>query len=162
MEPEVHIIDKYFQMVKGCSTMTNIRCEDNKEIDLLAVNPRTREKFHVESRIATSRGSYLTLNGQKRGLDYFGKEKFDHPSILKKIREIFGDTNYHKILVIWSYVGDYVEYYAEKDYGIEIMFITCIIDELKASIKKRGSRDDIIRLIELITDVEEIGTTSKA
>jgi hypothetical protein len=41
MEPEVHIIEKYFQEVLYCFTMTNIRCKGGKEIDVLAVNPTT-------------------------------------------------------------------------------------------------------------------------
>jgi hypothetical protein len=53
MEPEVHIIEKYFQEIKHCFTMTNIKCRGNKEIDLLAINPKTQERFHVEIRIAT-------------------------------------------------------------------------------------------------------------
>ena len=53
MEPEVHIIE-YFQVVLGCFTMTNVKCEGQKELDLLAVNPRTSEKYHVESRVSTS------------------------------------------------------------------------------------------------------------
>jgi len=51
LEPEVHLIEKYFQAVKKCLTMTNIRLKKNKEIDLLAINPRTGEKYHVESRV---------------------------------------------------------------------------------------------------------------
>jgi hypothetical protein len=125
------------------------------------MNPKTNEKYHVESRITTSRSSYLTLRGHKRGLDYFSEKKFNDPAIVDKIREIFGDTNYRKILVIWCYVDDSVEYYAEKDYSIEIVFIKTIIEELERSIKKRGSRDDIMRLIELIAEVEETGLTSK-
>ena len=54
MEPEVHIIEKYFQEILHCFTMTNIKCKRGKEVDLLAVNPRTGEKYHVESRIDTS------------------------------------------------------------------------------------------------------------
>jgi hypothetical protein len=162
LEPEVHIIEVYFREVQNCLTITNVRCENGREIDLLAINPKTGEKYHVESRIATTRSLYLTLKGHRRGLDYFDKEKFNHLAVVNKIKEIFGDTNYQKVLVIWCYVDDYVEYCAEKDYGIKIMFIKTIIEELKEAVKRRGSRDDIMRLIELITEIEEIGTTSKA
>jgi hypothetical protein len=54
MEPEVHIIEKYFQEVLHCFTMTNIRCKGGKEIDLLAVNPITGKRYHIESRVSTS------------------------------------------------------------------------------------------------------------
>jgi hypothetical protein len=36
MEPEVHILEKYFQEVLLCFTMTNIQLKGKKEIDLLA------------------------------------------------------------------------------------------------------------------------------
>jgi hypothetical protein len=44
MEPEVHIIEKYFQEILHCFTMTNVKCEGGKEIDLLAINPITGKK----------------------------------------------------------------------------------------------------------------------
>jgi hypothetical protein len=34
--------------------MTNVRCKGGKEIDLLAINPLTRKKYHVESRVSTT------------------------------------------------------------------------------------------------------------
>jgi nucleoid DNA-binding protein len=34
--------------------MTNIKCRGNKEIDLLAMNPKTNEKYHVEARVSTT------------------------------------------------------------------------------------------------------------
>ncbi len=34
--------------------MTNIRLKGAKEIDLLAINPKNSEKFHVEARVSTS------------------------------------------------------------------------------------------------------------
>lgn len=54
MEPEVHIIEKYFQEIKRCFTMTNIKCKGGKEIDLLAVVPITLERYYVESRVSTT------------------------------------------------------------------------------------------------------------
>jgi hypothetical protein len=54
MEPKVHIIEKYFQVVLGSVTMTNVKCKGGKEIDLLAMDPKTLEKYHVESRVSTS------------------------------------------------------------------------------------------------------------
>ena len=79
MEPEVHIIEKYFQLVRHCFTMTNIRCKRGKEIDLLAIDPQTGEKYHVESRVGTAPSFKIrekdtsTSKGRphKIGLDYF-------------------------------------------------------------------------------------------
>jgi len=57
LEPEVHIVDRYMQLAKKCFTMTNIMLEGGKEIDLLASNPITGEKYHIEVRVATGEAS---------------------------------------------------------------------------------------------------------
>jgi hypothetical protein len=99
MEPEVHIIEKYFQEVLHCFTMTNVRCKGGKEIDLLAVNPKTGQKYHVESRVsttfklkeeATRKGNGTT---HRDGLDYFQKEKFEHPAVLERARNLLGASD---------------------------------------------------------------------
>jgi hypothetical protein len=53
LEPEVHLIEKYFQEILHCLTSTNMRCKGGKEIDLLAMDPRPLRRSHVESRVAT-------------------------------------------------------------------------------------------------------------
>jgi Holliday junction resolvase-like predicted endonuclease len=80
MEPEVHIIEKYFQEILHCFTMTNIRCKGGKEIDLLAINPKTLERYHVKSRVSTTFKLKLKATYSKKGrcykngIDYFAKE----------------------------------------------------------------------------------------
>ena len=160
-EPEVHIIEKYYQEILHCFTMTNIKCKGNKEIDLLAINPRTLEKYHVEARISTARGFALrekdtyTSKGRahRRGLDYFSKKKFNHSFVTQKIREIFSDSNYRKILVVWSTEDDFKRLadIAKKKYNIELFGLRNIIFELIVRGSYRGSRDDILRTLELAT-----------
>ena len=47
LEAEVHIVDRYMQLVKKCFTMTNVMLEGGKEIDLLASNPISGEKCYI-------------------------------------------------------------------------------------------------------------------
>ena len=166
MEPEVHIIEKYFQEVLKCFTMTNIKCKRGKEIDLLAINPKTLKKYHVEARVGTSPSFKIrtkdtyTSKGRphKRGLDYFDKEKFRHKAVVSTIQDIFGNVDYKKILVVWEVENDSIIGYGKKNYGIYIWFVTDIIEKLDERIYKgliRGSRDDVLRTIELITRVGE-------
>lgn len=163
MEPEVHIIEKYFQKLLCCFTMTNIRLKGNKEIDLLAINPKTEEKFHVEARISTSRGFALkekdtyTSKGRphKRGLDYFEKEKFNHPIVVGKIHELFGDSNYRKVLIVWNTEDNFAHLpqLAKEKFNIEIWGLRHF---LRAFMFKRltiGSRDDILRTMELVASI---------
>jgi hypothetical protein len=160
MEPEVHIIEKYFQEVLECFTMTNIRCKGGKEIDLLAMNPATLEKYHVEARISTSRGFAIrekdthTSKGRahKIGLDYFQKQKFEHPVMKDRIHGLFGESDYRKILVVWNTEDDFLVLprIAKEKYGFEVLGLRNIIHELMQKKGSTGSRDDIMRLMELI------------
>lgn len=102
-EPEVHIIEKYFQAVLQCFTMTNIRLKGGKEIDLLAINPRTGEKYHIEARVSTTLKIKLkdtyTSSGKphRRCLDYFDREKFSHPTTTRRLWSWDGSRRAHRI-----------------------------------------------------------------
>jgi hypothetical protein len=150
------------QLVKKCFTMTNVMLGGGKEIDLLAVNPISRERFHIEVRIAT-RGFRLRLvdtqtkKGQKhrRGLDTLNEIKFAHSTVLNSIKEIFGDTEYRKVLVVWDVEEGIVIEQAKSVYGIEIWKMSGIIDELMGEVKSRPHRDDILRTLQLVSQKEK-------
>ena len=163
MEPEVHIIEKYFQKILNCFTMTNVRLKGGKEIDLLAVNPKTGEKYHVESRVATSRSFALRLEDtytskgrpHKRGLDYFAKEKFGHPVVLDKIHELFGDSDYHKVLVVWNVQDENLFRLAKDRFNIEIWGMRALLLDMMKQRVTVGSRDDILRTMELVASMRQ-------
>jgi hypothetical protein len=148
METEVHIVEKYLQEIKGCFTMTNILLKGRKEIDLLAINPLTGERYHVEVSIWTTEKvpeSWLS--------DDFEKKKFENPLVKHKICELFGNAPYSKALVVWDVKDNKVAGAAKKQFGIDIWFIRDVIQELKQAIsngKIKGSRDDILRVLELV------------
>jgi len=143
--------------------MTNIQCEGRKEIDLLAINPVSGKKFHVESSVKTSPNLFLTYEGtnakgkpDRKRLDYYHEKKFDHSAVVEKVKELFGDTDYHKILVVWAVaetdaMGENFKSYASHKYGIEIHSIMELISVLMEKGTTKGSRDDISRLIELMS-----------
>ena len=140
--------------------MTNIICKSGKEIDLLAVNPITGEKYHVESRVATTfklrdKATY-TKDGRchKDGVDYFDKEKFEHPKVKEKIREFFGDSEYKKWLVVWDVKNKNVVTKAQLEYDISIYWIHELISNLRQQKLTSGSRDDVLRLIEFFGKAE--------
>jgi len=159
MEPEVHIIEKYFQEVLLCFTMTNIRCKGGKEIDLLAINPKTLEKFHIEARVTVSGFKIAKIDtytkkgkrigtAHRIGLDFFNKEKFEHEAIKKKILDVFGEVPYRKILVVWNVEDDSVIPYAKETYKIEIWKIQEMLQRFGKYVS--GSRDDVLRTMELV------------
>lgn len=155
MEPEVHLIEKYFQE-EGFFTKTNIKLDRN-EIDLLAIHPVTGKKFHVESRVHTH--SKLRI----QDLDNIVENKFEHPNIVNGIRNIFGTTEYGKVLVVWNVQHGSVIEKAEK-YGVEIKYISELLMELISSrmaLGAKGSRDPIVRTIELMALIESIKVKDK-
>ena len=56
METTEKIIESYVRYVRRWATIPNVRCEGQYEIDLLAINPDTYEKYHIESSISASKG----------------------------------------------------------------------------------------------------------
>ena len=108
MEPEVHIVERYMQLIKRCFTMTNVMLKGGKEIDLLAIDPRSSDRYHIEVRVATGRGFRVRLvdtqtrDGRKhrRGMDTLNEIKFSPPEVVNSIREIFNGESYRRILVV--------------------------------------------------------------
>jgi hypothetical protein len=158
LEPEVHIVDRYLQLVKKCFTMTNVMLEGGKEIDLLAVNPISGTKYHIEVRVATGKGFRLRLidtqtkNGRKhrRGMDTLNEIKFSHPTVVKAATEIFGGE-YEKVLVVWDVEEKNVVEQAKSLYGIEVWKMSEIISQLTQVVNTKSYRDDVLRTIQLIS-----------
>jgi hypothetical protein len=159
LEPEVHIVDRYMQLVKKCFTMTNIMLEGGKEIDLLASNPITGEKYHIEVRVATGRGFRLRLidtqtkKGRKhrRGLDTLNEIKFAHPTVVNAVREIFGCGEYKKVLVVWNVEDSGVIEQAKSIYNIAVWKMADLMNQLMREVKTKPYRNDVLRTIQLIS-----------
>jgi hypothetical protein len=128
--------------------MTNIKLKGNKEIDLLAIDPIKLERYHIEVRAWTDRRMKL----RHEDLGYFQREKFEHPIVKQKIHELFGDSDYHKVLVVWNTEDNFkvLPKIAEKEYSIEIWRLKDMIHHFTKRKITSGSRDDVLRLMELI------------
>lgn len=158
LEPEVHIVERYMQLVKKCFTMTNVMLEGGKEIDLLAVNPISGEKYHVEVRVTIDKGFRIRLkdtqtkDGRKhrRGLDTLNSIKFK--PVAKAAEGIFGTDKYKRVLVVWEVEDESViEQARRKPYEIKIWKLPVLLSELVKEVKTRGYRDDVLRTIQLIS-----------
>ena len=115
----------------------------------------------MESRVSISSFGELKLKetrrsdgrSHKNGVDYFSREKFDHVIVVNGVREIFGDANYRKVLVVWDVEDPSVISIAKENYGIEIRYMMEILYEIERAIHSRvikGSRDDVLRTVELL------------
>jgi hypothetical protein len=159
LEPEVHIVERYLQLVRKCFTMTNVMLEGGKEIDLLAVNPISGAKYHIEVRVTIGKGFRLRLidtqtkNGRKhrRGMDTLNEIKFSHPTVAKAVTEIFGSSEYRKVLVVWDIEEESVIEQAKSLYDIEVWKMSDLMDELIQEVKTKAYRDDVLRTLQLIS-----------
>ena len=139
--------------------MTNIMLEGGKEIDLLAINPISGEKYHIEVRVTIGRGFKIrmvdtqTKSGirHRRGLDTLNEIKFSPPSVVKAIQEIFGSNKYRKVLVVWEVEDSSVIEQAKRLYGIEVWKMSDILSKLIQEVKTKAYRDDILRTVQLIS-----------
>jgi hypothetical protein len=159
LEPEVHIVDRYMQLVKKCFTMTNVMLEGGKEIDLLAVNPISGEKFHIEVRVTIDKGFRIRLkdtqtkDGRKhrRGLDTLNEIKFIPLTVVNAVKEVFGSSKYKKVLVVWDVEDESVIEQARSLYEIEIWKMSDILGELAKEVKTKAYRDDVLRTVQLVS-----------
>jgi len=158
METEVRIVDRYLQECRNLFTMTNMRVKGNKEIDILAVDPKTSNVYHVEVCVLfrplrlkeTIHRS--NTNRSRDGLDYFLSNKFDHSNVRNGISRILGpNVEPRRILVVGKVKKEEEERIKNiaRSNNLEIMLIGECIIKLKAV--KKGSRDDIVRTIELMS-----------
>lgn len=63
METTEKIVEAYVRYVKGWATIPNLRCDGQHEIDLLAIDPVTLKRYHIETSVSgSSVYSRLTAN----------------------------------------------------------------------------------------------------
>jgi ribosomal protein S27E len=127
------------------------------------MNPQTSERYHVEARVSIKlklrlEATYTkSKRCQKDGVDYFAEKKFNDKRVLERIYEIFGNKPYKKWLVVWDvqeFKGagqDVIMNEAKAYFGIEIHLLRHLLTDLIMKGKIRGSRDDILRMIELFS-----------
>jgi hypothetical protein len=159
MEPEVHLVALYMQLVKKCFVMNNLMINNGKELDLLAYDPITKEKYHIEVHVITGKGFRIRLidtqkaDGTKHkiGMDTLNSLKFSPPAVVDACTKIFGCSTYRKVLVVWSVREPSLIEQAKILYGIETWLISDLITELMQKIGAKGYRDDILRIVQLIS-----------
>ncbi len=165
METTEKVVEAYVRYVKGWATIPNIKCDGQFEIDLLAIDPKCGEKYHIESGVSVS-GAYSKLTakpydpelikvrvhqaGQRRTLGYFAERKFSAPGIIKALTEYgFDQGHYQKIIVTWDCDAD-VEALAAS-LGITIWNFQKLLKEISQAFRNKRSyfTDDTLRTLQL-------------
>jgi len=165
METTEKIVEAYVRYVKGWATIPNIKCPGQNEIDLLAVNPKTGRKYHIEvtvsitsgfSKITTKKFDPILLKkrvhtaGQRRTLGFFVKKKFSAPGILETLQNHgFKKGKYKKIIVSWGWTPEAEA--AAKKFKIILWRFPDILDEIAENFKndKKYFADDTLRTLQL-------------
>jgi len=164
METTEKIVEAYVRYVKRWATIPNIRCSGQFEIDLLAIDPVTLERYHVETSVSGSQ-VYSKLTGKdfdpallkvrvqkpkmRRTLGYFIAHKFGTPAIIEKLAEYGFKDHYKKVVVTWDWTPDAKA--AADAQGIELWDFRQIMREIAESIRTTRSyfTDDTLRTINL-------------
>jgi hypothetical protein len=109
--------------------------------------------------VTTGRGFRLrptdtqTKIGRKhrRGLDTLNEIKFSHRTVVNAVTEIFGSSEYRKVLVVWGVEDRSVIEQAKNLYEIEVWKISDVISRLAQEVKTKPYRNDVLRTIQLIS-----------
>lgn len=170
METTERIVEAYVRYIKGWATIPNIRCDGQLEIDLLAINPLTLERYHIESGVSVS-GSYSKLTNhpysvdelkkrvkqaaQRRTLGYFRDRKFGDENVAAKLKEYgFHEGNYEKVVVTWGWQVGVKE--AAQEAKIALWDFRRLIAELAKEFATQRTyfADDTLRTLHLFSLAE--------
>lgn len=160
METTEKIVEAYARYVKGWATIPNVRCGGQFEIDLLAINPKTGERYHIETSISVSPG-FSKLTGtvfdpalhkakMRRTLGYFIDRKFKTRFVIEKLAEYgFEEKKYKRIIATWDATEEARTAAGEAD--IELWDFREIMQSIARSIERAPSyfADDTLRTIGL-------------
>lgn len=167
METTEKIVEAYVRYVKDCATIPNIKCPGpgQQEIDLLAVNLSTLERYHVETSVSISGGFSKLTNkpfseealkqrvqqpAQRRTLGFFVRKKFEASEVIEMLAKYgFKPGEYKKAIVTWGWADDVPK--AATQHGIELWdFRKIVVEIANVSQDKRSYyTDDTMRTIQL-------------
>lgn len=165
METTERIVEAYVRHVMGCATISNIRCDGQNEIDLLAIHPKTLARYHIEVSISISSGfkrltakPYDPINKkervhqaeQRRTIGFFVEHKFAKPGVISRLAEYgFTDGNYTKVVATWDWTDDAK---AQADAaGVELWDFRRMITDIAQAVRsdKTYFNDDTMRTLSL-------------
>ncbi|QXE87350.1 hypothetical protein KP003_02785 [Geomonas nitrogeniifigens] len=167
METTEKVVEAYVRYVKGWATIPNIKCPGQYEIDILAIDPKSCGKYHIECGISLP-GPFAKLTAkpydkelikvkryqaaQRRTLGYFAQRKFNSPGVVETLAGYgFEPGEYQKIIVSWGWAS-VVEDEATAE-GIELWHFADILMEIAETLKKTKVyfTDDTLRTLQLFS-----------
>jgi hypothetical protein len=131
-----------------------------KEIDLLAINPHTQEKRHVEVKVATNPIGAVRLRGPMKfsklplaeRVEEYAREKFEKVST--RVVELLNSNDYKKMLVLGRINQRYddpqlVRKEFEK-HQIQVIYFDDLVSELRKKLGQKRSSDTAGLFVQLL------------
>lgn len=158
-------MESYCRYIRQWATIPNIRCAGGFEIDLLAIDPKTGLRYHIETSVSISSGfaklsgrpfdasSLKTRTGgptQRRTVGFFVKRKFGPPEVRATLREHgFEPGDYQQVIVTWGW-DDQAEDQADAA-GVELWDFRKLLVEIVEQFKHDSAylADDTLRTLQL-------------
>ena len=157
MEASERIVEAYTRAVKHSLTAADIKCRANKEIDLLAIDAEGN-RYHIESSVKTFHFGVLKdkpmgeLQGKpdkRRTVEFFKKEKFEHPYVTETLTEQgFNEGKYKKVIVAMRSDREAEE--RARNEGIEVWHFPKLVEELFKATDRPQYLSDEERIFQLI------------
>jgi len=176
METTERIVEAYVRYIKGWATIPNIKCAGQFEIDLLAIDPVSCRKYHIESGVSTASGfSTLTCKpfsrgalrdrvkqpAQRRTLGFFLERKFNPPQVRDRLAEHGFRDDYRRVIVSWGWT-DEVASEAER-HGVELWDFRDILRGIDEALDDKTAyfADDTLRTLHLFARARKERTSSR-
>ena len=180
------VVEAYFRVCRGCFTMADVKVAggNNRQLDLLALNPLTRDQYHIETSV-THQENWCPSSekllcaferkffgvpkekstGKPQNTD-FGKGKTYRQQIFDTYKAVGLDPEtIRRVWVCWivtdsknieSSISDYCKRRELPERAIEVIsFRDLLLPELLANVQTSNYDDDILRLLSLIRQSEK-------
>lgn len=148
MNPAEEIVKFWFQE-KGYYVQSSIRLAHNKELDILAVKPATKEKIHVEVSVSLRMANY-DRNPEQLAEEYLEKKFL---SVKDNVTELLGE-NYDKFLVVGNVsfknkdiLEEFIKMCAKRN--IKVINIRQILNEIRSNLSTHTYLNSVIKTVQI-------------
>lgn len=180
------IVEAYFRYCRGCLTIPDVKIPggNNRQIDLLAWNPKDRVAYYVESSVVPS-GRYFNRSGRwKNPFAIFQNKFFAQPkdrqirsfvppasdSEYQKVKQTyelfcFDPLSLHRVWECWNLsdygisIQDVNAYFAERGIPTEqvavVSFRDTIIPGLQGKVGSSNYEDDVLRTFSFFAERDD-------
>jgi len=165
METTEKVVEAYVRYIKGWATIPNLRCKEQREIDLFAIDPVSLQRYHIETSVSIA-GSFSKLNTKpfdpqhlkipvkaasaRRTFGFFLHHKFDCDAVAEKLASYGCDkATTRRIIVTWDATPEALETAGQM--GVGVWLFPALMQEIAimARAGKSYFSDDTLRTLTL-------------